>query len=171
MKIRTSAPTGEPYYFPSGSKGQCTWYAYYRVQEIFGVGVYPCYRNAQKGQGFNNAKKWIDFRREDWIETQTCVAGDIAVFDGNYGHVVVVEKVNGDGTALISQYNLDIKEGFSNATWKIGERLKGKIASTGNFMGFLHYIKNTQEIDYKALYEEAQSKLNKISEDIKLWKI
>ena len=162
MKIRTTKPTGDPYYFPSTSYGQCTWYAYYRVQEIFGEGVYPCYRNDNKGQGFGDAKYWLRRKREDWVETNVCVEGDIIVWNGNCGHCAVVEKVNNDGTCLISQYNLDAKEGFSNATWKIGERLKGKVAQTGDFLGFLHYTKNGQDKDYKKLYEQAQAKLDKI---------
>lgn len=167
MKIRTSAPTGEPYYFPSGAKGQCTWYAYYRVQEIFGEGVFPCYRDDNKSQGFGDAKNWLRRRRPDWVVTQTCVEGDIIVWDGNYGHVAVVEKVNNDGTCLISQYNLDAKKGFSNAIWNVGERLKGKVANTGNFMGFLHYKYNKVESDYEQLYLEAKAKLDKILDKIK----
>lgn len=165
--IRTTAPTLDDkiYYFLSTSFGQCTWYVYYRWQEEFGEGVYPVYRNREtKAQGFNHGKTWLKNFREpsevkglDYIPKEK----DAIVFDGNYGHCVFIEKDNGDGTYLISQYNLDVEKGFSTATWKLGERLKGKVASTGMPLGYLHYP-NSKEDDYKALYQEAKKKLDKI---------
>lgn len=64
----------------------------------------------------------------------TPVPGDIVVFDGNYGHIIVVEDVN-DDVAFISEYNRLVKEGFSNDYWTIGDRLSG----CGPLKAYLHY--------------------------------
>lgn len=55
------------------------------------------------------------------------------MFDGNYGHIVVVEKNEGN-KVFISEYNRIIKEGFDNDYWEIG----GKLSGCGPFKAYLH---------------------------------
>lgn len=135
-----------PYYWPSTAQGECTWYAYYRVVQGFSMSEpydFPCWRNAQQQEGFNDAKKWLELVRNPWEahpanENYQCVAGDIAVFDGVAGHVAVVEKVLSAAQAEVSDFNLSAHHVYGFRTWNIGSRMSGYI-STGNFLGFLHY--------------------------------
>lgn len=54
-----------------------------------------------------NAKKWKDNVPDSWVTYgHGARVGDAAVTTGgNYGHVMYVERVNGDGTISISDYN------------------------------------------------------------------
>jgi len=139
--IRTTAPTGAPYNFdipvsPNGSKFQCTWYCFYRALEE-GYSA-PCYNDRSKKSGsYTTAKLWPENFREPWEvkgPDYVPVHGDIAVFDGNYGHVVFIEDINGN-KALISEYNRIAKETFSTDEWEYGKTLKG----CGVLKGYLHY--------------------------------
>jgi surface antigen len=148
MKARTSAPIGSPYDFNSKFKGQCTWYAYYRAYEI--TGYYPCYNNrATKTNGYSNAKKWYKNYKEPYYPIPVDkgyipVVGDIIVFNGNYGHVAVIETDEGEGEYLVSQYNSNYSEEFSIEHWYTDGRLNG----TGDPIGYLHFGKvDTQEQD------------------------
>lgn len=135
-----------PYYWPSGSQGECTWYAYYRVVEGFDMDEpydFPCWRNAQQQEGFNDAKYWLDFVRSPWEahpanENYQCVAGDIAVFTGAAGHVAVVESIIDSTRVVVSDYNLVAHHTWGSRTWVVGQAMSGYI-STGAFIGFLHY--------------------------------
>lgn len=139
FQVRKTAPVypEEPYNWTAASKYQCTWYAYYRALEVGFTP--PCYWDrATKSGSYTNAKLWLENYREpwevkgpDWIP----VAGDIAVFDGNYGHVAFIEKNNEDGTCLTSDYNRVAPETFACDNWKIGTTM----TSTGNLKGYLHW--------------------------------
>lgn len=119
---RTEAPTidDDTYYWPSSSAKQCTWYAYYRCLEAFGL--YPCWRTGSGstgGQGFADAKNWPIHYRDpfkfiDKINTPA-KAGDIAVFNGNYGHVVFIEKVE-NNMITFTDYNKVSPKTFSCQT-------------------------------------------------------
>ena len=100
--ILTPPKEGEaPYVWNAATKGQCTWYAYWRVQKN-GYSP-PCYYDrAKKQPAYTDAKDWLDEFREPWVPIKISqnpnyipVPGDIIVFDGNYGHVAVIEKDNG----------------------------------------------------------------------------
>lgn len=85
--------------------GQCTWYAYERrVQLGLPVGSY-----------FGNGADWADSARTFgyWVDSTARHVGDVVVFrpgqmsaDSYYGHVAVVEKVNGDGSVEVSESNV-----------------------------------------------------------------
>ena len=137
--VRKTAPVypEQPYNWNAASKFQCTWYAYYRAQEVGYTP--PCYwdRATQTGS-YTNAKDWLANYREPWEvkgpDWEPC-AGDIAVFDGNYGHVAFIEKNNGNGTCAVTDYNRVASETFAYDTWTIGKSM----TSTGQLKGYLHW--------------------------------
>lgn len=151
----------KPYDFNAVSKYQCTWFAFWRVQEE-GL-TPPTYLNkATKSGKYPNAKLWLDNNREDWEVKGTDYQPqhmDIAVFDGTYGHVIVIEE-NNNGTCLCSDYNRVAKETYASFKWKANSSLSG----CGKLLGYLH--KETDKTDYKKLYEEAMKKINKAKEDL-----
>ncbi|UDI77309.1 amidase domain-containing protein [Staphylococcus taiwanensis] len=91
--------TSSPY-----PQGQCTWYVYERVQQ-FGKKV---------GSDWGDAHNW-DNRAEDdgYNVSRTPKAHTAVVFEAGqagahdvYGHVAFVEKVNDDGSIIISESNV-----------------------------------------------------------------
>ncbi|PTF15903.1 amidase domain-containing protein [Staphylococcus devriesei] len=85
-------------------QGQCTWYVYERTQQ-FGEHV---------GRGWGDAHNW-DNRAEDegYNVDQEPKAHTAVVFEAGqagahemYGHVAFVEKVNEDGSIIISESNV-----------------------------------------------------------------
>ena len=75
----------------------CTCFAAARCQEAAGVN---CRNEIPRG----NAQTWYD--ASNWIGSKTPKVGAIAVWGGGkYGHVGVVERINADGSVLISQSN------------------------------------------------------------------
>lgn len=171
--IRTEAPTGAPYPFGVESEGQCTWYSYWRAYEA--LGSKPCWYDGCGDSGYGyytNAKLWLEHFRDPWEvkdRSYDPVPGDIVVWDGNYGHVAYVEKNNGDGTAYLSQYNMDGDCKFSNCNWKIGKRITRATVdrdykySTGEVLGYLHFPRQN---DVKAQLIEVRNLLDKIIEEI-----
>ena len=65
--------------------------------------------------GRGNANQWPSSARADGIPVDgNPREGDVAIWDvGYYGHAMYVERVNGDGTINISQYNADWNGTFS----------------------------------------------------------
>ena len=135
MAIRTTPVSfgTEPYDWTTPNIYQCTWYTFYRCAEL-GL-PYPCYQDrANRSGSYNNAKTWLANYREPWVVKgldYKPVAHDIVVFDGEYGHVAFIEKVNGK-TALLSQYMSGKADSFSNKEWEIGT------SYTGTLLGYLH---------------------------------
>ena len=140
--IRTSAPTeGEqPYRWGVESEKQCTWGAYYRCIE---AGESPCcfYDRATRSGSYTNAKLWLENYREPWQVKGADFKpspGDIAVFDGNYGHVAFIERVDGK-QCLISDWNRVAPLTYASDTWEYGTTLKG----CGQLLGYLHFPYDT----------------------------
>ena len=144
----TPPSTGtSPYDWNAASLYECTWYAYWRVQEGSG-GEYgpPCWYTGSGSSGagaYTNAKLWLDHYRDPWIVEDlnySPVQGDIIVFTGNYGHVVVVEGNNGDGTLAISDYNLiaGTQQFGYKSDYEYGDTITGPTISTGACIGALH---------------------------------
>lgn len=122
----------EPWKWDVESVYQCTWYCFWRFYSVFKA--YPTYwdRETQTGS-YTNAKDWLkNFR--DPVEVKgidyTPVAGDIAVFDGNYGHVQFMET-----DTMYSEYSNGDPNSFRN----------GKFEKKSNLLGFLHYPYTTIE--------------------------
>jgi len=134
-----------PYDWNAASIYECTWYAYWRVQEGSGLSQPPCWFSGSGSSGtgaYTNARYWLDNYRDPWEVkglSYSPVAGDIIVFTGTYGHVVVVEAVNGNGTLQVSDYNLiggHHSFGFKS-DYTYGDTIQGYI-STGACIGALH---------------------------------
>ncbi|MBR2546290.1 MAG: CHAP domain-containing protein [Erysipelotrichaceae bacterium] len=148
---RTTAPTQgtPPYDWSATSIYECTWYAYWRVQEEGYTP--PCWYSGSGSSGtgyYTNAKYWLDHYRDPWEVKNlnySPVAGDIIIFTGTYGHCVVVEAVNGDGTLTITDYNLIAGDHtFGRKTnYVYGERIYGAVQNTGACIGALHYPNGT----------------------------
>lgn len=129
FKPRTEpvSPGTQPYNWTTPTIYQCTWYCYYRALEC-GM-TPPCWwdRATQTGS-YTNAKDWLQNFREPWeIRTAdyTPVAGDIAVYDGELGHVIYFET-----DVMTSEYRSGDPNSFRNA--KFGDY-------KGTLLGFLHY--------------------------------
>lgn len=129
FKIRTEpvSPGTQPYSWSTPTIYQCTWYCYYRALEC-GM-TPPCWwdRATQTGS-YTNAKDWLQNFRDPW-EIRTAdyqpVAGDIAVYDGELGHVIFMET-----DVMTSEYRSGDPNSFRNA--KFGDY-------KGTLLGFLHY--------------------------------
>lgn len=142
----TSVTTGTPPYdWNAQYLYECTWYAYWRVQEGSGLAEPPCWQSGSGSSGsgaYTNAKDWLQHYRDPWQVKDLSykpVPGDIIVFTGQYGHVVVVERVNQDGTLQVSDYNLINayhQFGYKN-NYRYGDRITGYM-STGACIGALH---------------------------------
>jgi len=129
FKIRTT-PVQEgtqPYKWGIDSVYQCVWYVFYRCLE---VGFSPCEwwsRETQTGS-YYHAKTWLQNYRDPWQvkgPDYQPVAGDIAVYDGEYGHVQFMETAE-----MYSEYSNGDPNSFRN----------GKLSEyRGKLLGFLHY--------------------------------
>lgn len=157
---RTTAPSQgtTPYDWSSpyrlyGGNAQCTWYAYWRVQEGFNMSDPPCWQTGSGSQGqgaFNNANTWFEHYRDPWerkyVNTSYVpVPGDIIVFNGVSGHVAVIESVNSDGTYVLTDVNLSAGNHqwgrVTNYTYP--NILTGPNYNTGSVIGCLHYPNST----------------------------
>lgn len=124
-----------PYRWGIDSVYQCTWYSYFRAAEC--NLPFPCWYDGSGKSGYGSytdAKDWLNCWRFPW-ETKdrlyVPVAHDIAVFDGECGHVVFIEEVNGD-TAICTEYRNGNKDSFRLFKWKYGTDY------TGALLGYLH---------------------------------
>lgn len=126
--IRTTpvAEGEQPYAWNVPSVYQCTWYGYYRALEC-GMSA-PCYWDRETKTGsYTNAKEWLKNYREPWEVKgldYTPVAGDIVVYDGEYGHIQFMET-----DVMYSEYRNGDPNSFRN----------GKYEKSSNLLGFLHY--------------------------------
>ena len=129
FKIRTEpVPYGlEPYKWDIQSVYQCVWYVFYRVLEC-GFSPVEWWDRATQTGSYTNAKEWLKEYRDPWIPVTDLnykpVAGDVAVFDGEYGHVQFFET-----EVMVSEYSNGDPNSF---------RVK-KFEKKSNLLGFLHY--------------------------------
>ena len=130
FKIRTEpvAVGTEPYRWNIESQYQCTWYGYYRAIEC-GFTPPTYWDRATKTGSYPNAKDWLENYRDPWIpitdKSYKPIAGDILVYDGEYGHIIFCET-----DVMTSEYRNGDPNSFRNA--KIGDY-------NGNLLGVLHY--------------------------------
>lgn len=156
---RTTAPTPgtPPYDWNAGTKYQCTWYAYWRVQEGFNASFPPVWKDGYGSNGsgrYTNAKDWLIHYRDPWIphdlgDGYVPVAGDIVVFTGTYGHCVVIESKNGDGSYVVTDFNLiGGDETWGRKTnYNYGDRITDGLGPlpTGACIGCLHFPDSTPD--------------------------
>lgn len=117
----------------------CTAYAKQRMQEDNGEGAFKMFPN-RTVNGYPVAKEWFG----SWLfnKGQTPKVGAIACWDGEYGHVAYVEKVNDDGSITVSQSNA------FGVKWELKTYLcqKGQITE-GAGLVFQGYCYNPKPID------------------------
>lgn len=80
-----------------GAPGYCTWYVYNRLAQL-GAPI--------PHRVMGNGGQWADYARSyGYSVSKEAKAGRVASFRGGYGHVAFVEKVNSDGSVLLSEMN------------------------------------------------------------------
>lgn len=116
-----------PYKWDITSVYQCVWYVFYRVLEC-GYSPVEWWDRATQTGSYTNAKEWLKEYRDPWMPITDLdyvpVAGDVAVFDGEYGHVQFFET-----EVMVSEYSNGDPNSF---------RVK-KFERKSNLLGFLHY--------------------------------
>lgn len=143
VPILTPPEYGEsPYDWTSRYAGECTWGAYYRVRKNGWPD--PCWYDHQTNTpGYTIAKDWMEEVRSPWVPFSVDnypdyipVPGDILVFDGNYGHVAVIEEtVVQNEVYIISDWNRVAPHVYDCTQWQKGTTL----TRTGKLKGYLHY--------------------------------
>lgn len=112
--------------------GECTWYAYGRVQELvdggyLGKEVGDLFYNTFKTPGGRDAKNWDNLLGGDWISTsleplpeEKRKPGLLAVWDGGiHGHVAFVEEVKEDKSKYrVSDFNLKKDKIYRDQIWR-----------------------------------------------------
>ena len=115
----------EPFAWNVPSVYQCTWFCYGESIRF----ASPCcwWDRATKTGSYTNAKDWLENYRDPWVvkdKEYTPVQGDIAVFDGQYGHVQFMET-----DTMFAEYSSGDPNSFKT----------GKFVKKDNLLGFLHY--------------------------------
>lgn len=153
---RTTAPTSSDtwYQWDLGTARECTWYAYFRVQEGFNASYPPEWQVGQGSSGsgkYVNAKYWLDHYRDPWIphnygDGYVPVAGDIIVFTGTAGHCVVVESVNANSTYIVTDFNCisGYHQWGRKTDYTYGNIISG-YQTTGACIGCLHFPDSTPD--------------------------
>jgi surface antigen len=116
------------------AKGNCTWYAHGRLRQL----GYTVNLNVMTG----NAYTWSTSAKNAGITVNTTpTAGAIAQSTanrsiyGSYGHVAVVEKVNADGTLLISESSYAPGSKDWDFQWR------NRSVSNSEFNNYIHVTK------------------------------
>jgi len=95
--------------------GNCTWYVYERRAEL----------GAPVGSFWGNAATWASFARSSGYRVDNVPAVGAILQDsysaGGYGHVAVVESVNGDGSVTLSEMNYAGWNVISSRTMSAGQ--------------------------------------------------
>ena len=84
--------------------GYCTWYVYERRAQL----------GLSTGSYWGNARTWAYYARSDGfgVSRKPTVGAILVDTAGYYGHVAVVEGVNGDGSIVVSEMNNYAYGGF-----------------------------------------------------------
>ena len=118
----------QPFVWSIPSVWQCTWFCYFEA--AFHGMSFPCYWDRETKTGsYANAKDWIENYRDPWIPitdpNYKPVAGDILVYDGDYGHVIFCET-----DTMTTEYRNGDPNSFR--VGKVGD-------FNGTLLGVLHY--------------------------------
>ena len=105
-------------------KGQCTSWVAYRLDELVpGLG----FSNSYRGQHWGNASNWGYAAQRLGLYNHTPARGAVAWY--SRGHVAYVEQVNSPTSVVISEMNIDYKNGF---------RVRTITTAVGWPTGFIH---------------------------------
>jgi surface antigen len=98
-------------------QGQCTSWVAYRLNQLNGT----AFKNEFAGVHWGDASNWATAARQAGFHVNSSPAlGAVAWFSGHVGYV---ERVNSDGSIVMSDMNKDLHNGFRQAvTLKPGER-------------------------------------------------
>lgn len=149
-RLSASGIDTSPYYKPNGKFNlwdagdelqmpNCTMYAYLRSFEICNATApFPI---AKSGLGFGNAKSW--YSQSPLKKGSKLKSFSIAVFNGVYGHVAIVERRIDDTHALISESQYDDDKSLRNYKYwqkREVELVVGKatLSGVGELLGFLY---------------------------------
>ena len=161
---RVSAPSGYPY-SNLGSYGECVWYAKGRAIEIMETvsGIDEETRNyiLKKlwAQGTGNGNQYCDYlmaltgpdgsplfgTSTDYKQPKAgalaCYNNYVAMYNGWYGHVVVIEDVQGD-QVTITQGGKGFAGYFNRRTYSIAEMatIPGSTTSTASFIRYVYLL-------------------------------
>lgn len=117
----------KPYNWDCESVYQCTWFCYFRALSLLSAPTW--FDRPTKTGSYTNAKLWLQDYRDPWIpitdKDYVPVAGDILVYDGEYGHVIFCET-----NTITSEYRNGDPNSFRNG--KVGDY-------NGKLLGVLHY--------------------------------
>ena len=136
---RTTAPSNDNAYYynssynPLAAKyvGECTWYAFGRAYEILGYKPNLSTRNGNYWYSENISNGAFKYG-------STPKVGSIMVTQktSTSGHVAVVERLNSNGTMLISEYNWNVDHGFKTETLSQSATTRGK----HTVLGYIYLI-------------------------------
>ncbi|MCJ0922321.1 CHAP domain-containing protein [Mammaliicoccus sciuri] len=91
-------------------KNNCTWYVFNKRNSI----------KRYLPSNWTHAKNWLsEAKRAGYKTGKTPIAGAILQTSKGgygYGHVAFVEKVNANGSILISEYNYNVRLGYGTRT-------------------------------------------------------
>lgn len=91
-------------------QGQCTSWVAHRLNRVGGL---PFVQNRWRGIHWGNAGTWGATARARGIPVDSRPAvGAVAWYGRSPGHVAYVEQVNGDGSVLVSEMNVDNHNAF-----------------------------------------------------------
>lgn len=125
--------------------GNCTWYAQGRSAEIAGANIVSELPNLGNAQNWfaNSACSW---ERDGYADPSShsgeainVQVGDILCYTGgSYGHVEVVEVVNGDGTVTVSYSDYITPLYFATATQSVYVNAPCHLTSKERLQGVIH---------------------------------
>ena len=127
----------------------CTTYAMMRANELLESDA-RLKDIARKGSvGFSNAKYW--FTQTGYPTGSEIKTGSIAVFDGNCGHVAIVERKVDDTHAIISESNYDDDKSLRNYKFFRSRQVelvvgKATLAGVGKLLGFIYLSPNDKRV-------------------------
>ena len=140
----------------------CTCFSAGRVQECCGM-------NFKNEIPRGNAQTWYDASR--WVGSRSPIIGAIAVWGGGkYGHVGVVERVNKDGTVLISQSNYTRKsKADMTANYFVLGTYKPVVGQITKGIGwkFLGYLVNPHVSDRRTKRDETKRQVEVFEERVR----
>ena len=95
--------TGNP--FTGALNGQCTYWAQQRYHQLTGIWT-PCTGNGYQWASQAGIAGWKVTSQPPNAPSIICLQPGVQGADRNFGHVGIVERINGDGSVYTSNYNV-----------------------------------------------------------------
>lgn len=113
----------------TGAVGQCTWYVYNRIYQLSGKKIYSLGNGGD--WGFRAQKQGFPVTRTAKVGTAISFPPGIAGASKAYGHIAFVEKVNSDGSIVVSEMNVKGKGVISTRTISASDASKSYFIDFG----------------------------------------